>query len=252
MKKAIVLLLAAACMLTACAEKPGEEARNKKETLVGSIQSAIGRSEAKEEIITGDFGEPEGYWRMPGHQERTIDELIDALKSGEEPTDGSGTPRSALAARDTSGFEDLEGYAYAGSVEADFPTEPWPEGIEMTELIEEERTGEDGPGALGELSSQSGKDWPQDGLTEGLPVPPGKISFSVVEDGVLTVSVSGIDADAYADYVEAVRAAGFSVNANEEDLSAFAAGMLTYSANHADGRLLVLTLMSGSLMVELS
>lgn len=62
--------------------------------------------------------------------------------------------------------------------------------------------------------------WPQNAYTEGVPVPPGDVAWAMLdtEHENCAVSMVDVDEDDYADYLEALEQAGFSLveTASEE------------------------------------
>ena len=58
--------------------------------------------------------------------------------------------------------------------------------------------------------------WPENEYTDGLPVPPGTVSWAMLdtEHGNCSVSITDIDENAYRDYRELLKQNGFSVTNN--------------------------------------
>lgn len=55
--------------------------------------------------------------------------------------------------------------------------------------------------------------WPQNAYTEGLPIPPGRVDWAMVdtERGHCSVSLVGVDEAGYATYLDTLQQAGFSL-----------------------------------------
>lgn len=55
--------------------------------------------------------------------------------------------------------------------------------------------------------------WPQNAYTEGLPIPPGRVDWAMVdtERGHCSVSLTGVDEAGYEDYLDTIQQAGFSL-----------------------------------------
>lgn len=55
--------------------------------------------------------------------------------------------------------------------------------------------------------------WPQNAYTEGLPIPPGRVDWAMVdtERGHCSVSLVGVDEAGYEDYLDTIQQAGFSL-----------------------------------------
>lgn len=55
--------------------------------------------------------------------------------------------------------------------------------------------------------------WPQNAYTEGLPIPPGRVDWAMVdtERGHCSVSLVGVDEIGYATYLDTLQQAGFSL-----------------------------------------
>ena len=55
--------------------------------------------------------------------------------------------------------------------------------------------------------------WPQNAYTEGLPIPPGRVDWAMVdtERGHCSVSLAGVDEAGYEDYLDTIQQAGFSL-----------------------------------------
>ena len=55
--------------------------------------------------------------------------------------------------------------------------------------------------------------WPQNAYTEGLPIPPGRVDWAMVdtERGHCSVSLVGVDEAGYEDYLDTLQQAGFSL-----------------------------------------
>ncbi len=55
--------------------------------------------------------------------------------------------------------------------------------------------------------------WPQNAYTEGLPIPPGRVDWAMVdtERGHCSVSLVGVDETGYATYLDTLQQAGFSL-----------------------------------------
>lgn len=55
--------------------------------------------------------------------------------------------------------------------------------------------------------------WPQSAYTEGLPIPPGRVDWAMVdtERGHCSVSLVGVDEAGYEDYLDTLQQAGFSL-----------------------------------------
>lgn len=141
-----------------------------------------------------------------------------------------------------------EAYVLPEAQAVTFDGEPWSEG--MTENWKENLT----PEELAEMEGNTGADgaaaWGQTGYTDGLPRPPGTLTYDGEDNGTYTAACTDVTREAFDAYVLSAREAGFTLEAAEEDLAAY--GMVSFTAVHTDGRWLSLTWMSGSLTLEIT
>lgn len=154
--------------------------------------------------IDGDA--PFGAYRSP-------EELAKIILGGAEDENASmpasEIPKLAPPAPD-SGDVDVSDYAGIGNTTV-FTDDTWEEpGVEFVDLQE---------AIAAEGGGEAGNEGASDGYLAGLPEPPGTEMQSMEEDGAFTVMTTLSDAGSYDSYLAAVKDAGFSVDANEQDMN---------------------------------
>ncbi len=111
--------------------------------------------------------------------------------------------------------------------EAESPQENGSEGYQEGEPVIVE-------GENGEVY-QYGGDWPENEYTEAVPRPKIDVYAAGTEEEEFTVMFSGASVDDIKAYAEELKAAGFTVDPDEEDVSYGGMTVYTYSASNRDG-----------------
>lgn len=243
MKKLLCVLLLTALVLSlaACGDKTAEQ-KDAQPVNTGDASEA-------QEIVPGENG-----WKSIGEDEpfgkyRSVEELLAILESGEGFDDArvpSGDEREPV---ELSGEDDESADPYSGSTNTvTFSDEGWEE--PSVDFAEIDMGDEEGGEPDAELPT--GGNWSDSTYTAGLPQPPGTLGMVVEEDGVFTAMVTLSSENDYDAYIQSVKSAGFDKDIEEEDLSDYGMDMHSFSASHADGRQLTLTLTGASLIIEIS
>ena len=251
MKKLLCALLTAALLLSLAACGGKTQAPSGTQPAGNAAQPALPAGSGWE---AADEDEPFGQYR-------SVDELL-AILNGEAPNEEARMPAPeerasvALAEADEGGEEAESAAAYAGGGNTvTFSDSDWEEpSVEFAEFDAAEEGGaeagsEEPGGAQADAGSPGGGDWSVSSYTAGLPQPPGQLGMAFEEDGTFTAMATLSNESDYSAYIQAVQNAGFDRDVQEEDFSGM--DMRSFSASHADGRNLILTLTGGSLIVEI-
>ena len=84
-------------------------------------------------------------------------------------------------------------------------------------------------------SAQLGGEWPENDFTKLVPKPDFKLVGASSSDEEFTAAFQSVTADQIKAYAAKVKAAGFTVDAEEEDQNAFGMTVYTYEADNAGG-----------------
>ncbi|MDD3919626.1 MAG: hypothetical protein PHO41_00405 [Eubacteriales bacterium] len=244
MKKLLCGLLTAALLLSLAACGGKTEAPSDTQPVNAGDAAKVLPAGSGWETLSED--EPFGEYR-------SVDELL-AILNGETPDNEArlSVPEEresvAIAEAEESGETSEDAAAYAGGKNTvTFSDANWEEpSVEFVKMDVEEEGAPAGAGSPGD------NDWSTSPYTAGLPQPPGTLGMTDDEDGVFTAMTALSNEGDYDAYVQAVQDAGFNNDAQEEDFSGYGINMRSFSASHADGRSLTLTLNDGSLIIEIA
>lgn len=262
MKKLLCALLAATLLLLlpACAGKTEPSA-----DAVPPKSASADAPSAPSEPSTLPTPSGDGWETVdpeePFGKYRSVDELLAILQTGIDP-DNAQMPRARerepvaleVQADGDSGDASPSGGAYSGGTNTvTFTNEDWEEPtVEfITAMPMGEATGQEGD-ASPTAPTGTGETWGVPTYTADLPQPPGTLGSAGEEAGAFTATATLTDESQYADYLEAVKAAGFNQNIQEEDMAEYGFAMMFFSAAHADGRQLMLTLNDTLLLIEIT
>ena len=106
--------------------------------------------------------------------------------------------------------------------------------------------GESTPGA------QFGDKWPENEYTKKLPKPDFELLAAAEDDSSFTAAFQSVGADQIRAYAQKVRAAGFTVNAEENDQEVYGMVIYTYQASSADGWFVSISFAAGSGAISIS
>ena len=130
-------------------------------------------------------------------------------------------------------------------------------GADGSTRMENKETGEvliqnaDGTWSFGEDGTlQMGGDWPDNEFTKLVPKPDFAISLAGGEGGSFGITFIDASIEQIKDYVEKVKAAGFTINAETEDMAAAGMVIYSYTAQNASGY--TVTVFSASGMTGMS
>jgi predicted small lipoprotein YifL len=100
--------------------------------------------------------------------------------------------------------------------------------------------------------AQFGGEWPENEFTKLLPKPDFALTAASASNDSFTVAFSGVTLEQTKDYVEKVKAKGFTVDPESQDMEV--AGMVTYSytAKNADGYEILMFSMNGTSGLEIT
>lgn len=244
-KKLLIPLALALCLALAACGSPAESGDPAGTPAEGGSPAEQFSPEALAEqgFTEVDEDAPFGVYRSP--------EELSAIILGGAEDENASMPSSEIPElvppAPDSGEVDVSDYAGVGNTTVftdDEWEEPSVEFVDLQEAIAAEGGGEAGGADGGGQASGE--------YLAGLPETPGSVAQSMEEDGTYTVMTTLPDAGSYDSYLAAVKEAGFNVDADEADMSPYGVNMKTYTASHADGRVIMLTLSELSLIIEIT
>ncbi|MDR1765869.1 MAG: hypothetical protein LBR77_07255 [Lachnospiraceae bacterium] len=176
-----------------------------------------------------------------------------------------------MALADTSGFDDLEGYEKPTAASVEWSDDGWGDGVEVYDwraAMTPEELAEYEAMAAGDFEGMDGGEGQDagggDAATGGsqgaagsgsgessLPPMPGTMAGQPMSfDGNYMAVSAGVSEEQYKDYIAALKAAGYSKDAQENDMSAYGMGAM-YTASGSGGEVTVIY-NGGNLQVSLT
>ena len=103
-----------------------------------------------------------------------------------------------------------------------------------------------------EHAGVSGGNWPENEYTKQVPMPDLDMIMNSTENREFTAVFAGATMDAVKAYVEQVKAAGFTIGADTEEMKMMGMEIYSYTAKNADGYHIEVAMASGMMTVTIS
>ena len=227
MKKTLllVLVLALAVSFAACGGKPNSPAAN-----TPAVTQSAGGS------VTPSA--------KPAEQAATAPDLSSAIGGSIKLSDSNDAARQAMIDEARKGGGNLEFRADGSVVYTN------PDGSVIVQKPDGSWEYEDIDGRS--ASVQLGGNWPDNEFTRLLPKPDFSFDSAIVVDDVFNAIFSGLTVKQLKEYAEKVKAAGFKVDEETEEMDMQGMVVYTYSAKNADGYEALVFFSSGTSGVTVS